>query len=549
MARYSYPARTSRPGVFRAPSREAVQRRRRLGVLRTATEGMVGVQWSIGIDWAADGFDSAGDDVTARALERAGLTMEYGRDQNRELSPTAAGAADLELDNASKDYSPDNTGSPLYGNLRPARPLRITAIRSGATHNLFYGFTDGYDVKPASGERSVAITGLDAVAKLKGAKATTELHRGIRTGTAIGYVLDAIGWPDTLRDLDPGATIARWWWAEDEDAFEAIQKLVQSEGPPAMLTSDERGRIVFRDRHHRLLAPAATLAQATFTDTSTGEPSFTDLTYDHGWSDVVNSVSVKVEELDPAPETETVWESPDLRNIAASSTLSISITLDAPVINPDVVFAVPAGTVTSEIVQESGQTLTLNLTSGATPAAVSDIAVVGKPVAARRSYTVLVEEQSSIAEFGLRSLEHEVPWAGVNAAGAVAQLVLDASAQRRPIVTITMRSSTEAVTSRLLEQLTRDLSDRVHIREPQTCVDHDFHIERIEHRVLEAGLVLETTFGLERAITQADDVFRFDDDAHGFDDGVFASVALTDPETLFVFDADGQGFDDGVFAT
>ena len=548
MARFSYPSRTSTPGVFRAPSREASRRRRRLDVLRTATEGTTGGIWNVAIDWDADGFDAA-DDVTGRALERAGLTADYGRDQTRELSPIAAGAGGLELDNASKDYSPDNVDSPLYGKVLPARPVRFQMRLDGTTHTLFTGFGDGYDVKPARGERSVDISALDAVAKLKGAKATTQLHAGIRTGTAIGYVLDAIDWPDELRDLDAGATVARWWWAENEDAFEAIQKLVQSEGPPAMLTSDEQGRIVFRDRHHRLLGAAATGVQQTFTDESTGEPSFTGLTYDHGWSDIVNSVSVKVEEIDPAPAIETVWESADLRTIEASSTLPITITLDNPITDPDVAFATPSGSVTSEIVQASGQTLTLKLTSGATSASVRDIAVVGRPVAARRTYTILVEDDASIAAYGLRSLEYEVPWAGVNDAGAVAQLVLDASAQRRPIVTITLRSDTGQTSTRLVEQLSRDLSDRVHVREPQTCVDHDFHIERIEHRVLGAGLVLETTFGMERALLQSADVFRFDDDAHGFDDGVFASVALTDPETLFVFDVDGQGFDDGVFAT
>lgn len=548
MARFSYPSRTSAPGVFRAPSREASRRRRRLDMLRTATEGTIGLVWNVAIDWDADGFDD-GDDVTGRSLERTGLTASYGRDQYRELSPMAAGAGGLELDNASKDYSPDNLDSPLAGKVLPARPLRFQGRLDGRTHTLFTGFSDGFDVKPARGERSVDISALDAVAKLKGAKATTRLHAGVRTGTAIGYVLDAIGWPDDLRALDPGATIARWWWAEDEDAFEAIQKLVQSEGPPAMLTSDEQGRIVFRDRHHRLLGTAAAAVQQTFTDTSDGEPSFTDFTYDHGWSDVVNSVSVKVEELDPAPAVETVWESADLRTIEAASTLSISITLDNPITDPDVAYATPSGEVTNEIVQASGQTLTLKLTSGATSASVRDIAVVGRPVAARRSYTVLVEDDASITDYGLRSLEYEVPWAGVNDAAAVAQLVLDASAQRRPIVTITLRSETGQTSARLVEQLSRDLSDRVHVREPQTCVDHDFHIERIEHKALEAGLVLETTFGLERALTQSADVFRFDDDVHGFDDGVFASVALTDPETLFVFDVDGQGFDDGVFAT
>jgi hypothetical protein len=505
--------------------------------------------WGIAIDWANDGtFTGVGDDVTSRALEASGLSMTYGRDQVRELSPMVAGSADLGLDNTSRDYSPDNLASPLAGNVLPARPVRVTAFDVGTTYTLFQGFTDDYSIDPAPPVPTVAITALDAVAKLKGAQVTTELYSGIRTGTAIGYVLDALGWPAELRDLDPGATTVRWWWAEDEDAFDAVQKLVQSEGPPAMLTSDEQGRIVFRDRHHRLLTAAATTSQQTFTDESSGEPSFTAMAYDHGWSNIVNSVSVKVEELDPA-DTSTLWQSESNVSIGTNATLTLNLTLDSPAIRPQVSYTVLSGTVTDSLTVDSGQTLTLELTAGTGGALVTDLQVTGQAVTSQRSYTILLEDQASIDENGKRSLSYEVPWAGFNDAAAVAQLILDASAQRRPIVTLTLVSGTEVASTRLTEQFSRDLSDRVHVREPVTCVDHDFHIEQITHNVQQAGLVLETKFGMEQAVTQAENAFRFNDSAHGFDDGVFASVGLADPEHLFVFDTSGHGFDDGVFAT
>lgn len=506
--------------------------------------------WNIAVDWNNDGdFTGTGENVTRRALERTGLSMQYGRDQVRELSPMVAGAADLELANDSRDYSPDNVYSPLYGNVLTARPVRVTATEMGVTYTLFTGFTDDYTVNPGRSERSVSISGLDAVAKLKGAEATTPLYQGIRTGTAIGYVLDAIGWPAGLRDLDPGATTARWWWAQDEDAFDAIQKLVQSEGPPAMLTSDEQGRIVFRDRHHRLLNSASTTPQQTFSDQSVAEPSFTDMAYDHGWQNIVNSVSVKVDELDPADEPTAIWQSESQVSVGANATLTLHLTLDSPAVRPQVSYTVLSGTVTDNLTVDSGQTLTLALTAGSGGALLSDLQVLGQPVTAQRSYTILLEDQASITQNGFRSLTYDVPWAGFNDATAVAQLILDASAQRRPIITLTLRSETGAPSTRLLEQFNRDLSDRVHVREPETCVDHDFHIEQITHKVLEAGKVLETTFGMERAIQQADDVFRFNDSAHGFDQGVFASVGLTDPALLFVFDQAGHGFNQGVFGT
>ena len=198
---------------------------------------------------------------------------------------------------------------------------------------------------------------------------------------------------------------------------------------------------------------------------------------------------------------------------------------------------------------DSGQTITLSLSAGSGGGLVTDLVVLAQPVDTRRSYTVLTEDSASIAAYGLRSQTYDVPWAGVHDAEAIGQLVIDASAQRRPIVTVKLRSGTWTETERLRQQLSRNISDRVHVREPETQVDHGFFIEKISHSMDSAGLLIETTFGMERAILQADNVFRFDDDDHGFNDGVFASVGLTDPETLFRFDTTGQGFDDGVFAT
>lgn len=659
------------------------------------------IQYKIQIDWDADGF-MEDDDVTSRTLERGGLTMEYGRDQARSLSPMAAGRASLEISNRSRDYSPDNLASPLYGKLIQARPLRIQAIldpdplnlnplfgsdvsdwtasasasiahstsvvhpdgngsmqltpdggsaggagsglfavtggesyvasmwayseegydggvtvlikwyttgevflssdqgtlielpadewvetgdtftapqtaefaavwawqpgtpagtdvwyawnvRMSPAYNvstLFRGHTDEFTVQPMPQDRSVAITGLDAIAMLQGAKVTTELHDSIQTGEAIGYILDALGWPEDKRDLDPGATTVRWWWVEDGDAFEAIEDLVRSEGPGAIVHADAHGRIVFRDRHHRVFSDASRFAQTTLVDSSEdGEPAFSEFDYDHGWRDVVNSVAIQVEELGPSATLETVWESESIVSIGANDTLVRQLTLDNPVINPEASFTTLSGSVSASITVDSGQTITLSLSAGSGGGLVTDLVVLAQPVDTRRSYTVLTEDSASIAAYGLRSQTYDVPWAGVHDAEAIGQLVIDASAQRRPIVTVKLRSGTWTETERLRQQLSRNISDRVHVREPETQVDHGFFIEKISHSMDSAGLLIETTFGMERAILQADNVFRFDDDDHGFNDGVFASVGLTDPETLFRFDTTGQGFDDGVFAT
>lgn len=355
--------------------------------------------YNFGIDWNNDGdWSDAGEDVTARVLGVDDVTVDYGRDQSRALSPVAAGSIAFDLLNTSREYSPENTSSPLNGLILPARPIlaqvattvlngnpdfetsasgwtafgsstytrsatyaytgswsgKLTSdagadprvesstvaitggtsyrysgfvfspislgvnahvavnwFTSGGTYitssivqaaltagvwrglsatvvaptnaglaamrfgligtpgagtvvygdflrltpaptTLYRGFLDEYNVLPGRGERKIQLTGLDALAKLKSATATTDLYPSIRTGDAIAAVLDAAGWPATARDVDAGATTLRWWSLNNAEAWTAIQEIVAAEGSPALLTSDGNGNVVFRDRHHRL---------------------------------------------------------------------------------------------------------------------------------------------------------------------------------------------------------------------------------------------------------------------------------------------------------
>lgn len=546
--RRSYPSRRAGPSVFRTPSRVAYHRRRRPDARRYAGEAAEGVLWSVHIDWDGDGGFGDTDDVTTDVLMRAQINTEYGRDQARSLSPTTSGRANLEIDNASRRYSPDNLSSPLAGLIQPGRAIWIQGRLDGVLYTPFRGHLDDVKLKAKREDSSVALSALDAIAKLKDTSASSQLYQGLRTGEAIGKVLDAIGWPADLRDLDPGVTTIRWWWVEQADAFEAINDLVFSEGPPAFVHADEDGKIIFRDRHHRLLNSESTTIQASF---GTGtDHKIVDFDLDLGWRDIINAVVIKVDERDPANLPEDVWTSADVRTLSASSTETIHVTLDNPVINPTLTYTTITGSVTSSIVQDSGQTLTIELTAGGASASVRDLVVSGQPVTVQRSYQVQQEDQASIDKHGRRDpLQPRAPWAGRNDAEAIATLILAQRADRLPTATFQMASRTDATTPVLFQQLARNLSDRLHIVEPETCQDHDFFLERVKHRISDGGLLLLTDFGLERARTQPANVFTFDDPARGFDKGVFGSAGLDDPANILIFDQSGHGFNDGVFST
>ncbi|MFC5744838.1 hypothetical protein [Actinomadura rugatobispora] len=501
------------------------------------------------IDWDGDGdFTGPGEDVTDQVLAKSGFSTEFGRDQARALSPPASGRATFTLNNISRNYSPDNPASPLADDLLPAREVLSTVELDGVTRALFRGHLDDFEVKVEKNVREVDCVAFDPLAKLKDNKVSTQLYAGIRTGEAINVILDAADWPADLRDLDVGATVIRWWWEEGTDAWDAILKLVNSEGPAAIVHADEDGRIVFRDRHHRILDAGSTTSQATLTDGANGyEPAFSGITYNHGLKDIVNHVAISVDERDPSPEPETVWESADLRNIGAGETLQLTVQTNEPVIDANVTFdIVTAGTATSTLLQTSGQALTLQITAPGSAIAIANIVVTAQPVAVRRTVQVQQEDTASRDKYGQRSLPYEAPWAGVTDAEAIAQIIVGARSERLPTVEILFSDSSNPL--RMAQQFGRDLSDRVHLTEAETGLDTDFFIEKIAHRVSGGGFVA-TTFGCEKAAVQPTGVFTFNDSARGFNDGVFGSPGLDDPSNTFVFDQAGRGFNDGLFAT
>lgn len=521
---------------------------------------MAAPSWDVRIDWNSDGsFTGTGDDVTTRALARTELAIEYGRDQVRSLSPMAPGRAELELNNVSRDYSPENSSSPLADNLGPGRAVRVQATHLATTYTVYRGYLDDYEVHPELERRSVSFTTLDGLARLKGVKVSTALHQGIQTGDAVGVLLDEIGWT-AGRDIDTGASTLRWWWEEDADAFEALERIVTAEGPPAFVHMGADGEFVFRGRHHRLTRTASTTVQATFRDTGT-EPVFSGLSYDAGWRDIVNSVEFEVVEREIRSTPDVIWQMYSQYQLSPGETLTFRLVgnsnLFTNVISPtqgtdpavDTDFVVSGtGTPVFTLDRTSGQSyrLEISLPLGGTAVTLTRGRLRGYVVDQVSRTKVLVEDSDSIRVYGRRTYPGSAPNLGVHDANAVAQLILGQRAQRLPVIQMRLVGSTD---TRLTQQLSRDLSDRVRVIEPELGLDASFYIERIHHLVKEAGLVLETTFGLEKVRTLPANVFRFDTAGAGFNDGVFASTGLDDPTNAFRFDTSGQGFDQGLFAT
>lgn len=504
--------------------------------------------YKVYIDWSGDGtFVQANEDATARVLDsRQAVTTAYGRDQARNLSPIKAGTAGLALNNHDRFLSPENTSSPLYGVVLPGRRVKITCTPYGGAETvLFYGYLDDFDLQPDYEDHYVTADCLDSLGRLKGQKVSTRLYQGIRPGEAIGVILDEIGWPATDRDIETGATIMPFWWVDDDDAFEAVMDLINSEGPPSLVTVDSTDRFIFRSRHHRLQRTASLNVQSTWTS-GTVEPAFSaPAVYNHGWQEIINSIVFQLPQRKIGP-VERVWQSDGTITIAAGDTLPVTATSSEAFIdaitpirttnadesgqdNGD--YTLVSGTVQISLSRTSGQSTTIYLIAIGGAVVIENLQLRANPISTVNQTKVKLEDQGSITKFGKRSLDDDdAPlWASRADAYAIGQIILGLRAERLPTLSVTMVG---AVEQRLTQMLTRNLSDRVHITESHTGLDADCYIEQISHDVSQGGAEHATVFGLEKIQLQIPGAFILGTSLLGT--GKLGRRGFTDPALMFV---------------
>lgn len=507
-----------------------------------------------------------GEDVTPDDLD-GGITVAYGRDQSRQLSPTAVGTMTLNLNNSERTYSPENVVSPLAGNFDPAREAKMTAVFAGQVFPVFRGLLDDYTVNASRADRSVSLSFLDGMALLQGTNLSTPLYTGIRTGQAVGIILDAIGWTGP-RDIDPGATYIPYWWVEGTDGISAMADLTHSEGPPAVAYVAPDGTFIFRDRHHRILRQHSVESQGTFaaglmfncaSPAPTGTLSFTDpFTYDHGWRDIINSVTLDIVERAPELTISPVWSDSGTIVLGTGESTVINASTSDPFFNAQVPVAgtdftyAGAGLPAVSLSRTSGAAVQVTVTAVGGPVVISGLQLQAKLVPAVRTRQVIAKDSDSVAAYGERSYPNTAPWAGANDAAAIAGLVLTHYAQRRPIVQLRIVSSDP---THWLQVVSRTLSDRITIRHDEMGLDSDFFVEHVVHTVsrMNSGRppVHAVVLGCEQALTPFPvNPFTFDGKGAGFDQGVFDPSGTDNPAFVFIFDDSSQGqFDRGQFGT
>jgi len=181
------------------------------------------------------------------------------------------GTMSLRIIDQNGDFNPMNPASPYYNLLTPMRKVTITASYDGKTYPIFAGYITSYDTTTPRDVGEVVYTTIQAVDGFRlfqNAQITTvaSATAGQTTGTRIGKILDAVGWPLGMRDIDAGQTTVQADPGTLRTSLGAMQLVTSTEY--GSLYMDGFGNVVFQDR--ALTSSSVAGTPVDFNDNGTG---------------------------------------------------------------------------------------------------------------------------------------------------------------------------------------------------------------------------------------------------------------------------------------
>lgn len=489
------------------------------------------------VDWTDNGlYSDTGDDVTDVVRHRPGISVQRGKDSVRPRAQPMVPAGQFVLGNTSRDYSAENPSSPIYGYVAPDRPVRVSMLRDGSpVTRLLTGLIDEPEQLPSITEQSVLIRVFGKTALLRGQSISTPLYSQIRTDEAIGYVLDAVGWPALDRVISTGDTILEWWWLDEEDAFDALLALVETEGTGASLYEDGAGLLHFESRNYRNMADRSRDSQCTFAEQSSGSDiGYVNFNYVAMMREIYNTVTLTRKHREAQPSA-AVWTHGKPLSLSANESRTVFATGSDPwddvqnvTVTTDYVVQVGSiSSVTTSVVSATKVALTFVAgSSGATLLGPAND--TSGPQLRAQAVTVVeevLESKTSVGSVVVRprtlsltdKVRQEVSY---GFADAIITAALNFYNEARPAISIEIINATAEHLDQILD---REVSDRVTIVEPVTGVDRDIHIEQINHQVLRGGLEHRCAIIGSAAPDVADPALWGDTTYGGWGDGNWAN--------------------------
>lgn len=169
-----------------------------------------------------------------------GLSVKRGR--SRLLEKFITGACEVTLDNRDRLFDPTLTGAPFTGQIIPRKPLRIFYN----TFPVFTGNVQDWDFNYSTNDATAIVKCLDAFATIATQNVPSQTMTEETTSERINYVLDQIGFPADLRNIDSASvTVTDDVVGDNVNALAYLQKIETSQNGLLFMTGD--GLVRFED--------------------------------------------------------------------------------------------------------------------------------------------------------------------------------------------------------------------------------------------------------------------------------------------------------------
>lgn len=187
------------------------------------------------------------------------VTIKRGRSATADEFQT--GTLTLRIVDQLGNFNPQNPASPYFGFLTPMRKVSISATYASVTYPLFSGFITSYTTNTPKNVGELVyttITAVDATRLAQNAQISTVTgaSAGDLSGTRINQILNTIGWPLSMRDVDAGLTTLQADPGTARTALAALQTATNSEYGAVYVNA--AGSWTFQDRTVTTASVAAT---------------------------------------------------------------------------------------------------------------------------------------------------------------------------------------------------------------------------------------------------------------------------------------------------
>lgn len=213
---------------------------------------------------------------------------------NRSSDSFTGGTARIVFVDETGEFNPANTGSSLYGKIKPMRKIRFTAQYLGVTYNLgsFYVQEWNYQSPTGFDPAYVTLACVDGFQLLNLTTITTVTggSAGQTTSQRITSLLDAGDWPGGMRDISTTATTTVQ--ADDGSSRSLLAACQVVEGTDlGAFYMDERGYAKFMSRNDIISASGGALT--VFSDVpGSGDITYQAVEFDISDYQLINKVTV-----------------------------------------------------------------------------------------------------------------------------------------------------------------------------------------------------------------------------------------------------------------